>query len=310
MRSAHRNGVIALVLAGILYGSSTEPLARVLTGGVNSSAFLSIRFAFAAAALLLFCRRPVRDPLALAAAGTGCGLALAGSYLCLVHGLPATGGTTAGVLVSGFGIWAAGIEAIVHRRRPSRGTVAALLVAGTGLLLLCGGGAGLGAVLAASVLLAVHLLLLAAVAPRLDLLQLTAVQSLVVALVCAGPAVVHGPLAMDGTDWLLAAALGVGVSGGAYLLQAVGQAVVPATTAGLLLMTEPLSAFVVGWAAGDRPGPLGTAGLGLVVLAVLLALRATRDGTVPSQLGTGVGTVSPYPPISTSTLRTSGAGAA
>ena len=103
MRSAHRNGVIALVLAGILYGSSTEPLARVLTGGVNSSAFLSIRFAFAAAALLLFCRRPVRDPLALAAAGTGCGLALAGSYLCLVHGLPATGGTTAGVLVSGFG---------------------------------------------------------------------------------------------------------------------------------------------------------------------------------------------------------------
>ena len=48
MRSAHRNGVIALVLAGILYGSSTEPLASVLTGGVNSSAFLSIRFAFAA----------------------------------------------------------------------------------------------------------------------------------------------------------------------------------------------------------------------------------------------------------------------
>jgi drug/metabolite transporter (DMT)-like permease len=66
--------------------------------------------------------------------------------------------------VSGFGIWAAGIDALVRRRRPSRCAVAALVVAGSGLLLLCGSGAGLGAVLAASVFLAVYLLLLAAAA--------------------------------------------------------------------------------------------------------------------------------------------------
>ena len=229
-------GACALALAGILYGASTEPLAWVLSGGVDAEAFLSVRFAFAAAALLLFCRGPVADPVALLKAGVGCGLALAGSYLCLVHGLPATGGTTAGVLVSGFGIWATGIDALVRRRRPGRRTVAAIVVAGTGLLLLCGSGAGLGAasVLLAVLLLllAVHLLLLAAAAPHVEALHLIALQSVVVALVCAGPGMVAGTSGMDTTDWLLAAALGVGVSGGAYLLQALGQSVVPATTAG------------------------------------------------------------------------------
>ena len=266
-------GACALALAGILYGASTEPLAWVLSGGVDAEAFLSIRFAFAAAALLLFCRGPVADPVALLKAGVGCGLALAGSYLCLVHGLPATGGTTAGVLVSGFGIWATGIDALVRRRRPGRRTVAAIMVAGTGLLLLCGSGAGLGAVLAAGVLLAVHLLLLAAAAPHVDALHLIALQSVVVALVCAGPGMAAGTSGMDTADWLLAAALGIGVSGGAYLLQALGQSVVPATTAGLLLMTEPLSAVLVGWTVGDRPGPVGAVGLGLIVVAILVAVR-------------------------------------
>jgi drug/metabolite transporter (DMT)-like permease len=269
-------GAGALALAGTLYGASTEPLAWVLSSGVDAEAFLSLRFAFAAVALLLFCRRPVADPVALLKAGVGCGLALAGSYLCLVHGLPDTGSTTAGVLVSAFGIWAAGIDALVRRRRPGRSAVAALVVAGSGLLLLCGSGAGLGAVFAASVFLAVHLLLLAAAAPTVDVLQLTAVQSLVVALVCAGPAVSAGPIRMDATGWLLTAALGIGVSGGAYLLQAIGQSVVPAATAGLLLMTEPVSAVLVGWLAGDRPGLVPTAGLGLIVLALLVALRAPR----------------------------------
>jgi hypothetical protein len=202
---------------------------------------------------------------------------MAGSYLCLVHGLPATGGTTAGVLVSGFGIWATGIDALVRRRRPGRRTVAAIVVAGTGLLLLCGSDAGLGAVLAASVLLAVHLLLLAAAAPHVDALHLIALQSVVVALVCAGPGMAAGTSGIDATDWLLATALGVGVSGGAYLLQALGQSVVPATTAGLLLMTEPLSAVLVGWTVGDRPGPVGGVGLGLIVVAILLAVRTPAD---------------------------------
>jgi hypothetical protein len=42
-------------------------------------------------------------------------------------------------------------------------------------------------------------------------------------------------------------------------------------------MTEPLSAFLVGWVAGDRPGPVRAAGLGLIVLALLVALRSPAD---------------------------------
>src|SRR4051794_1734878 len=216
-------GAGALALAGILYGASTEPLAWVMSGGVDAEAVLSIPFAVAAGAPLLFCPGPVADPVALLKAGS--------TRSC----------------------------------------------AGAGLLLLCGSGAGLAAVLAASVLLAVHLLLLAAAAPHVDALHLIALQSVVVALVCAGPGMAAGTSGMDTTGWLLAAALGIGVSGGAYLLQALGQSVVPATTAGLLLMTEPLSAVLAGWTVGDRPGPVGGVGLGLIVVAILLAVRTPAD---------------------------------
>src|ERR1044072_4828369 len=66
-------GACAVALAGILYGASTEPLAWVLSGAVDAEAFLSIRFAFAAAALLLFCRRPVAAPAAPLQRGGGFG---------------------------------------------------------------------------------------------------------------------------------------------------------------------------------------------------------------------------------------------
>jgi len=96
---------------------------------------------------------------------------------------------------------------------------------------------------------------------------------------------------MDTADWMLAAALGVGVSGGAYLLQALGQSVVPATSAGLLLMTEPLSAVLLGWTVGDRPGPVDGVGLCLIVVAMLLAVRTPAD-PVPD----GDGSARPAPP--------------
>jgi hypothetical protein len=72
--------------------------------------------------------------------------------------------------------------------------------------------------------------------------------------------------------WLVAAALGVCVSGGAYLLQAFGQAVVPVATAGLLLMTEPVIAVLVGWLAGERLTAHQVTGIGLLALAILFAI--------------------------------------
>jgi drug/metabolite transporter (DMT)-like permease len=271
-----RLAACALALAGTLYGASTEPLDRALSTGASPSAFVAVRFAFAAFALLIFCRRPIDRPATLAMAGLGCGLTLAASYLCLARGLPGTGSTTAGVLVSAFSIWAAGLDAIRRRRRPSRMATTALVVAGGGLLLLCEDGTGLAAILAASGFLAVHLLLLGAAAGRVNVLHLTAVQSVVVAVVCAGPAAVDGPPHMTTAHWLLAAALGVCVSGGAYLLQALGQAVVSVTTAGLLLMTEPVIAVLVGWMAGERPTAHHATGIGLLTLAILIAIWAPK----------------------------------
>ena len=44
-------------------------------------------------------------------------------------------------------------------------------------------------------------------------------------------------------------------------------------------MTEPLSAVLVGWVAGDRPDLVSAAGLGLIVLALLLAVRTPQEET-------------------------------
>ena len=198
-------GACALALAGTLYGASTEPLAWVLSSGVDAEAFLSLRFAFAAVALLLFCRRPVTDPVALLKAGVGCGLALASSYLCLVHGPPATGSTTAGVLVSGFGIWAAGIDALSCA---AAGRVAApwprssLPAAGC----CCSPAAALGSARSSGPACSSPCTCSCSrppLRPSRSSLQLTAVQSLVVALVYAGPRRVgrHG---RDGCHWLAA----------------------------------------------------------------------------------------------------------
>lgn len=84
---------------------------------------------------------------------------------------------------------------------------------------------------------------------------------------------------MTMAHWLLAAALGICVSGGAYLLQALGQAVVPVTTAGLLLMTEPVVAVLVGWMVGERPTAPHATGIGLLSLAILLAIWAPNGRT-------------------------------
>jgi len=167
-------------------------------------------------------------------------------------------------------------------------TSAALVVAGGGLLLLCRDGTGLAAVLAASGFFAVHLLLLGAAAGRVNSVHLIAVQSVVVAVVCAGPAAVDGTPHLTVAHWLLAAVLGVCVSGGAYLLQALGQAVVPVTTAGLLLMTEPVIAVLVGWLAGERPTAHQATGIGLLTLAILLAIRAPKRSNTRPVCRTGV----------------------
>src|SRR4051794_23746223 len=48
-----RLAACALALAGTLYGASTEPLDRALSTGASPSAFVAVRFAFAAIALLI-----------------------------------------------------------------------------------------------------------------------------------------------------------------------------------------------------------------------------------------------------------------
>src|SRR4051812_37127669 len=73
----------ALALAGPLSGPSPDPPDRPLSRGATPSAFVPVRFAFAAFPLLIFCRRPTARPATLAMAGLGCGLTLAASYLCL-----------------------------------------------------------------------------------------------------------------------------------------------------------------------------------------------------------------------------------
>jgi drug/metabolite transporter (DMT)-like permease len=159
---------------------------------------------------------------------------------------------------------------------PPWATVAGVSLAVGGLALLGGGpevGTGRGELLTLGCALAfaIHLLALADAAPRFPVAALSAVQFAVVAGVLAVPGLLAGGYHLDAGAWAAAAYTGVAVTGVGLGLQAWGQRRVTATRAALLLLIEPVSAAVLGFAAGERLGAVGGAGAALILVGILVS---------------------------------------
>jgi drug/metabolite transporter (DMT)-like permease len=269
---------LALVVAALLFGS-TFLVVQEAVESAEPLPFLAVRFAIGTAALApLALRRGGADLRApgLLRAGVLAGLALTAGYVLQTVGLQYTTSSVSAFLTYLLVVFVPLIVAVRTRRLPPAATVAGVALAVGGLALLGGGtdvGTGRGEVLTLGCALAfaVHLLLLADAAPRLPVVALSAVQFAVVAGVLVVPGVLAGGYSLDGEVWAAALYTGVVVTGLGLLLQAWGQRRVSATRAALLLLIEPVSAAVLGFAAGDRLGVAGGAGALLILAGIVVS---------------------------------------
>jgi drug/metabolite transporter (DMT)-like permease len=269
---------LALVAAALLFGS-TFLVVQDAVESVEPLPFLTVRFAIGTAALApLALRRGTTDlrTPGLLKAGALAGVALTAGYVLQTIGLQYTTSSVSAFLTYLLVVFVPLIVAVRTRRLPPWPTVAGVAIAVGGLALLGGGpdvGAGRGELLTLGCALAfaVHLLVLADAAPRLPVAALSAVQFAVVAGVLVVPGVLAGGYRFDGGAWAAAVYTGVAVTAVGLGLQAWGQRRVSATRAAILLLIEPVSAAVLGFAAGERLGMAGGAGAALILAGILVS---------------------------------------
>jgi drug/metabolite transporter (DMT)-like permease len=274
----------AVLVAAVLFGT-TFVVVRDAVAEVAVVPFLAVRFLVGAAVLAPFALAPrhvgagadagvVPADAGVARAGVVCGLVLLAGYLFQTVGLQYTTAPVSAFVTYLLVVIVPLISSVVLRRPPGRATLTGVVVAAVGLLLLTGEGAGLGRgellTLGCAVAFAVHIVLLAELAPRHDTVRLTAVQLLVVGTLCVVPGAFLGGYAFPREAWLAAAFTGAAASALAFSLQVWGQRRVGPTRTSLLLMLEPVAAAALGHVTGE---PLGVRGLGggLLILAGIAA---------------------------------------
>ncbi|QTE30285.1 EamA family transporter [Pengzhenrongella sicca] len=234
-------------------------------------------------------RVPVSRPVAARVAATGL---LAALYQgCYFAAVALTTVSTATLVALGAApILVVAATAVSTRQRPTARVTVAAAAALAGLALLLGAPAassagagaalGLGLALAAAAAFAAMTMLNRRQVPGLDPLALTGLSFtagglvlLPLAALGAGLGAPHGA-----AGWVLLAFLGLVPTAGAYGAYFAGLCRVPATTAALLALLEPLTAAAcAALVLGERLGPLGVAGGALLVAAVVL-LRPRRWG--------------------------------
>jgi len=180
----------------------------------------------------------------------------------------------------------AAYDAVTTRRRPPRLHLAALGLALAGLALLVGGGAGQGSDVAAGAAIALFTgaafaaitIVNRAPLPGLGPIALTGGSFAAGALLLAPFATIGGlAFPADTRGWLLAIALGVGITALAYVFFLASLATVPAFVATITTLLEPLIGAVLGAIVlGERLGVSGIVGGALLGTAVVL-LRPQRD---------------------------------
>lgn len=273
---SRRHVAFAGLVAAALGFGATFVVVKDALAALPPYAFVGWRF-LAAAVVLLAAGRP--RTAAVWRDGVLAGGLLALGYVTQTVGLVTTTASNSGLITGLYVVLTPLLAAASSRRRPHPVTVggAALAFAGLGLLSVGDGFAVRGGDLltvVCAVAFAAHIVVLAELAPRHGVVAFTAVQIATVAgasLVLS--AAVEG-LPLPGGDVLWAVLLtGVGVSGGAFLLQVGGQRLVGPSRTALVLALEPV--FATATAAvvlGERLAIRGWVGAAAIVSGIYLVL--------------------------------------
>lgn len=271
---------LALAAAAFLFGT-TFLVVQDAVASDGAVPFLVVRFGVGAVVLVPLAARRGRPAPGFGRAVAVLGGLLATGYVLQTVGLQHTTSSVSAFVTYLLVVFVPILSALVLRAPPSPAALAGVVLAVAGLVLLTagasgegvGGGLGLGELLTlgCAVAFAAHIVALADAAPRFDVVQLNLGQFAVV----AGALLVPG-LFLGGYDLSLAAAAaalytGVAVTALAFGLQVWGQRRVSATRTALVLLLEPVFAAGLGYLAGERLGPLGAVGAGVIVVAILVA---------------------------------------
>lgn len=285
-----RMATTALLAVTLIWGSTFIVIKDAVVT-MDPADFLAIRFTLAAVVICaILWRRITTLPARHWLIGLGVGAIYGLAQLAQTYGLRLTSASVSGFITGTYVVLTPLIVWIVLRRRPSTATGLAVLLAVGGLAVLSITGAATGGIGEAltflgALLYAVHIVALDSAARRVDVLALTALQMVGVALVCAFAAIPGGiPMPSQPSIWgaiaYTALVAGVVTMG----LQTWAQQYLAPTRVALLMTLEPVFAtvFAVGYGGESVTLRLLVGGAMILVGTVI----GVRSDPVPETITT------------------------
>ena len=278
LSTSTRRGDLALVVAAICFGT-TFLVVQDAVERVEPIPFLTVRFLVGALALWPIARTRTPTPHELRD-GALAGLTLLAGYVLQTIGLQYTGSATSAFITYLLVVFVPVLGLVLLRRRPHPVTLAGIVVAVAGLVLLTdpgGGGeaAGFGRgevlTLGCAIAFAAHVVVLGETAGRHDPFRMATVQVAVVGLACAVPGLWLGGYGFPASATIAAVATGLFATALAFVLQVSGQRTVPPARAALVLLLEPVFAAILAALTGDALTGSQLSGAALILVAVILS---------------------------------------
>lgn len=272
----------AVVLAAVSFGSTFIPVQDAVRHA-GPVPFLAIRFLTGTLVLGVFLARfgdlAVLRRRPVVVGGLRAGVPLLAGYLLQTFGLRQTTTPVSAFITYLLVVIVPVLTAIGRRRLPSGPVAVGVVLATAGLFLLTGAHLRLGEgellTLGCAFSFAVNIIEIDRTVGASDAhshaVGLAVVQLAVVGLGCLVPGFFLGGYRMGASALGAAVYTGVACSALAFGLQVWGQRRVGPVRTSLLLMIEPVTAALIGWAAGQELHATGLAGAGLIVVGIVAA---------------------------------------
>jgi drug/metabolite transporter (DMT)-like permease len=264
----------ALVVAAFFFGT-TFIVVQDAVAESDPLPFLAARFLIAGAVLAVLGRRRPASPREVRH-GLVAGVALLAGYILQTVGLQYTTPATSAFITYLLVVFVPLLTFAFLRRRPHPLTLAGLVPAVVGLVLLTGGadasfGKGEALTLGCAVAFAAHLVIVGETAGRHDAIRFTCVQVTTVGAACLAASVVTADVGLSAGALGAAAFTGVFATALAFAAMVWAQRVVSPSRAALILLLEPVFAALLSGLTGDALTPSQLAGGALILAAVAIA---------------------------------------
>ena len=291
MSAASRISLLAtlgLLVMTAVWGS-TFVLIKGVVDHMPVADFLAVRFAIAAVAMfVLFHRQVARLARRQLWRGAVLGLIYGSGQLLQTWGLAMISPSVSGFVTGMYVVFTPILAAVLLRQRTPPVVWLAVGLATLGLALLSLNGfsvdKGVWLTLLSALLYGLHIVALGHWSRADEAFGLSAVQMVVIALVCLLATAGHGgpTLPPDRDAWIATLYMALIAGAGAMLMQTWAQAHLPATRAAIVMTTEPVFAAAFAVALGvDALGWRMLVGGGMVLAAMYLVELMPRRGDSP-----------------------------